>query len=43
MDQSEIERKLQELDQLKTKVEKLIGLSQLGQDVRNELDRKSVV
>jgi hypothetical protein len=43
MDQSEIERKLQELDQLKTKVEKLIGLSQLGQDVRNELEEFKIL
>jgi len=38
MNSSEIEKNLEELDQLKTKVEKLISLSNLGEDVRNEIE-----
>ena len=38
MNQSDIEKKLEELEVLKNKVEKLISLSEMGQDVRNEIE-----
>ena len=37
-DQQQIAKKLEELDALKAKVEKLLSLSELGQDVKKELD-----
>ena len=37
-DQQQIAKKLEELDNLKSKVEQLISLSGLGQDVRNEFE-----
>ena len=37
-DQQQIAKKLEELDALKAKVEQLISLSELGQDVKKELD-----
>ncbi len=37
-DQQQIAKKLEELDALKAKVEQLISLSELGQDVRKELE-----
>lgn len=43
MDQSEIEKKLQELDLIKSKVEQLISLSQLGQDVKNEIEEFKIL
>ena len=38
MDQQQIAKKLEELDALKAKVEKLLSLSEIGQDVRKELE-----
>lgn len=38
MDNSEIEKKLQELESLKSKVEHLLKLSDVGEEVRNELE-----
>ena len=38
LDQQQIAKRLEELDALKAKVEKLISLSELGQDVKKELD-----
>ena len=37
-DQQQIVKKLEELDALKAKVEQLISLNNLGQDVKKELD-----
>ena len=37
-DQQQIAKKLEELDALKAKVEKLLSLSEIGQDVRKELE-----
>ena len=37
-DQQQIVKKLEELDALKDKVEKLLSLSEIGQDVRKELE-----
>ncbi len=37
-DQQQIAKKLEELDALKAKVEQLISLSELGQDVKKEFD-----
>ena len=38
LDQQQIAKKLEELDALKVKVEKLLSLSEIGQDVRKELE-----
>ena len=37
-DQQQIVKKLEELDALKAKVEHLLSLSEIGQDVRKELE-----
>lgn len=37
-DNQEIAKKLKELDEIKSKVEKLLSLSELGEDVRSELE-----
>ena len=38
-DNQEITRKLKELDELKSKVEKLLSLSELGEDVKQEIEK----
>ena len=43
MDISDIEKRLQELEELKSKVQDLLSLSQLGQDVRQELEEVKIL
>jgi hypothetical protein len=43
MDPSDIEKRLQELEQLKTHVQELLSLSQMGQDVRQELEQFKIL
>jgi len=43
MEPSDIEKRLQELEQLKSKVEELLSLSQLGHDVRQELEEVKIL
>lgn len=42
-DNEEINKKLAELDVLKTKVEKLLSLSEVGEDVRNEIEKIKIL